>query len=432
MIERYSLPDMSRIWTDETRFRRMLDVEIAVAQTMAEAKLIPAASARNITKKAGFDVAEIRQIEKVTKHDVTAFLKSVGKRVGADARFVHKGLTSSDVVDSGFVLQIRDAMTLVIARTKTLREIVKKRSIEFKKTPAMGRTHGIHAEPTTFGLKLLLYYEELGRHIVRLDAALENISFGKLSGAVGTCASNGPSLEKRALKRLGLKTAPVSTQVLQRDRHAEVMSAVAVLGATLEKLATEIRHLQRTEVREVEESFSEGQTGSSAMPHKKNPVNCERVAGLARVLRGNLVAAIENVALWHERDISHSSVERVIFPDSFLLIDFMLDEMSRVVKNLRVYPLAMMANIQKTRGLVFSQRLLTACIERGMPRFDAYKIVQELSMKVWDGPHYDLKSLASADPRIGKILGRKDIGQIFELNAFLKHVDAIYKRSLKP
>ena len=431
MIERYSLPDMSRIWTDENRFRRMLDVEVAVAQTMAEAGLIPSQSARNIAKKAGFNVAEIREIEKVTKHDVTAFLKSVGKRVGADARYVHKGLTSSDVVDSGFALQICDALRLLIAKTEKLRAIVKKRAIEFKNQPAMGRTHGIHAEPTSFGLKLLLYYEELGRNLVRLRAALDVISVGKISGAVGTCASNGTGLEEKALKKLGLKTAAVSTQVLQRDRHAEVIGAVAILGATLEKLATEIRHLQRTEVREVEEAFSAGQTGSSAMPHKKNPVNCERVAGLARVLRGNLVAALENVALWHERDISHSSVERVIFPDSFGLADFMLEEMSAIVKNLKVYPERMLANIARTRGLIFSQRLLTALIEKGMPRFDAYKIVQELSMKVWDSRGLDLRGLVVTDARLKKFFDKKQVDAIFDLNAFLKHVDAIYRRSLK-
>lgn len=431
MIERYSLPAMSRLWTEEARFRRMLDVEIAAAQSMAEAGQIPRKSSQNIAKKAGFDVEEIRRLEKETKHDVTAFLKSVGKRVGKDARFIHLGLTSSDVVDSGFSLQIRDALDIILQKTAKLRAVAKEKSLKYKDTPAIGRTHGVHAEPTTFGLKLLMYYQEFGRALTRLEAAKKNISFGKLSGAVGTNSSVSLAIEKKTMDRLGLQVAPVSTQVLQRDRHAEVMAALAILAGTLDKLATEIRHLQRTEVREAEENFTEGQTGSSAMPHKKNPVNCERISGLARVIRGNLVAAIENIPLWHERDISHSSVERVIFPDSFGLVDFMLEEAIRILSTLRVYPQRMLANIALTRGLVFSQKLLLALIDKGMTRFDAYKIVQDLSMKVWNSDSADLPTLARLDKRLKGVLTDKEVSKIFDMNGHLKHVDDIFRRALK-
>jgi adenylosuccinate lyase len=431
MIERYSLPQMAGIWSEENRFRRMLDVEIAVAATMADAGLIPRSAAAKIKKKAGFDVAEIRRFEKVTRHDVTAFLQSVGKRVGRDARFLHLGLTSSDVLDTGLSLQIRDALDLVLGKARALKDLLRQKSLRYKDAPIMGRTHGVHAEPTTFGLKLLLFYEEVRRGVVRLEAAKDVISYGKISGAVGTNATVSPTVEQNALRRLGLKTAPVSNQVLQRDRHAEVMAALAILGATLEKIATEIRHLQRTEVREVEEGFAEGQTGSSAMPHKRNPVNCERVAGLARVLRGNLAAALENVALWHERDISHSSVERIIFPDSFALADFMLEEMGRILESLRVYPGRMMENIAKSRGLVFSQRLLLALIEKGVPRFDAYKSVQALAMKVWESEVLDLATLARLDRRVRSKLSSEEIDRVFQLDAYLKHIDGIYRRVLK-
>jgi adenylosuccinate lyase len=434
MIDRYSLPEMNRIWTEENRFRRMLDVEIAVVEAMAEKGIVPKASAANIKKKASFKVSEIHEIEKVTKHDVTAFLKSVGKSIGPDARFVHMGITSSDVLDTAVSLQIVQSLDMILVRTKTLQATVKKLALKHKLTPAMGRTHGVHAEPTTFGLKVLLYYPELGRAIGRLENARKTISVGKISGAVGTYAGLSPALEKSALGRLGLAAAPISTQVLQRDRHAEVMSALAILAATLEKCAVEIRHLQRTEVREVEESFSEGQTGSSAMPHKKNPVNCERVTGLARLVRSNLMAALENVALWHERDISHSSVERVIFPDSFLAVDFMLSEMDRILANLKVYPDRMMATIKGNRGLTFSQRLLTASIKKGLARFDAYAIVQRIALQVWNAPAASgdtMESLARSDERLKKLFTDKEFKTIFDLNAYLEHVDAIFKKALK-
>lgn len=433
MIDRYSLPEMSRIWTEENRFRRMLDVEIAVVQAMADKGLVPKTSAANIAKKASFKVSEIHEIEKVTKHDVTAFLKSVGKSIGPDARFVHMGITSSDVLDTAVSLQLVESLGLIIEKTKALRAVVKKLAVKYKMTPVMGRTHGVHAEPTTFGLKILLYYPELGRNLARLEAARKTISVGKISGAVGTYAGLSPALEKAALGKLGIAAAPISTQVLQRDRHAEVMSALAILAATLEKCAVEIRHLQRTEVREVEESFSEGQTGSSAMPHKKNPVNCERVTGLARLVRGNLQAALENVALWHERDISHSSVERVIFPDTFLAVDFMLSEMNRILANLKVYPERMMATIRGNRGLTFSQRLLTACIKKGLGRFEAYEIVQRLALRVWNASDdsENLEALAREDGQLAKLFTDKEFSVIFDLKAYLEHVDAIFAKAGK-
>lgn len=432
MIDRYSLPEMNRIWTEENRFRRMLDVEIAVVEAMADKGIVPRKSAANIRKKASFKVAEIHEIEKVTKHDVTAFLKSVGKSIGPDARFVHMGITSSDVLDTAVSLQIVQSLDIIIKKTRVLQAAVKKLALKHKMTPAMGRTHGVHAEPTTFGLKMLLYYPELGRDLDRLEHARKTISVGKISGAVGTYAGLSPALEKLALGKLGLAAAPISTQVLQRDRHAEVMAALAILAATMEKCAVEIRHLQRTEVREVEESFSAGQTGSSAMPHKKNPVNCERVTGLARLVRSNLQAALENVALWHERDISHSSVERVIFPDSFLAVDFMLSEMDRILTNLKVYPERMMATIKGNKGLTFSQRLLTASIKKGLARFEAYEIVQRIALKVWNSadPKETMESLARSDERLKKLFTPKEFTAIFDLKAYLQHVDAIFKKSL--
>ncbi len=429
VIERYSLPQMSGLWTDKSRFQHMLDVEIAACDAMADAGLIPKKSAANIRKKSGFNIAEIRRIEAKTKHDVTAFLQSVGRRVGDDARFIHKGLTSSDVLDTALSIQVLKALDLIIDRTKKFQSVLKKQSLRFKDTITMGRTHGIHAEPTTFGLRLLLYYEDMKRALDRLERAKDVMSYGKLSGAVGTHAAFSPAMEKRTLKKLNLKAAAVSTQVLQRDRHAEVMSALALLAASLEKIAIEIRHLQRTEVREVEESFSKGQTGSSAMPHKKNPVNCERVSGLARIVRTNMLAAYENIALWHERDISHSSVERVIIPDSFALTDFMLDEMTRIITNMRVYPERMLRNIQNNRGLIFSQRFLLALIDKGMARFDAYSIVQELAMRVWNEESNNLRSLAELDPRVSKLFKKSDLDKIFDLSAYLKHVDAIYGKA---
>lgn len=421
---------MGNIWTEENRFRVMLKVEIAACEAMASIHLIPKKSAQIIRKKASFNISQINQFERVTKHDVTAFLKSVGLSVGPDARFVHKGLTSSDVLDTALSLQIREGLDLLIANVKELTLILEARALEYQDTPMIGRSHGVHAEPVTFGLKMLLFYEEFRRNLVRLEAARKVISVGKISGAVGTYANIDPRVEERALKMLTLAVAPVSTQILQRDRHAEVLTTLSIFGGSLEKLATEIRHLQKTETLELEEPFAEGQTGSSAMPHKRNPVNCERIAGLARVLRGNALAALENIALWHERDITHSSVERVILPDSFILAHFMLREMIAVLKGLQVYPKNMMENIWKTRGLIFSQRVLLALVDKGLPRETAYKIVKLNSMRVWNDKHLNLKDLLLEDKEINARISDKEIEALFKLDYHLKHVKTIFKRVL--
>lgn len=430
MINRYTLPEMGDIWTEENRFKTMLEVEIAACEAMAELNQIPKEAAKKIRKSASFKISQINAYELVTKHDVTAFLKSVGDSVGAEARFVHKGLTSSDVLDTALSLQMREGMGLLQKSCTELLVLLKKQAVKYKETPMMGRSHGVHAEPVTLGLKFLLFYEEFRRNLGRLDRARDAISVGKISGAVGTYANIDPRVEELAMKILELAAAPVSTQILQRDRHAQVLAVLAIVGGSLEKLATEIRHLQKTETLEVEEPFSEGQTGSSAMPHKRNPVNCERVAGLARVLRGNALAALENIALWHERDITHSSVERVIIPDSFILAHFMFREMIAVVKGLQVYSDNMMDNIWKTRGLIFSQRVLLALIDKGLSRDGAYKVVQKHAMKVWKDKKTDLKTLLLADKEVTAKFSKKEIEALFDLDYHLKHVNTIFKRVL--
>jgi adenylosuccinate lyase len=430
LISRYTLPEMGKIWTEENRFSTLLDVEIAACEAMAALKLIPKKSALNIRRKAAFKVSQINNYEKVTKHDVTAFLKSVADHVGPDARFIHKGLTSSDVLDTALSLQIREALDLLIQTTEELLGILKKQALKYKNTPMMGRTHGVHAEPITLGLKFLLFYEEFRRNLARLRRAHEAISVGKISGAVGTYANIDPRVEEKALKILKLKVAPVSTQILQRDRHAQVLAVLAIVGGSLEKLATEIRHLQKTEALELEEPFSEGQTGSSAMPHKRNPVNCERVSGLARVLRGNAVAGLENIALWHERDITHSSVERVVFPDSSILTHFMLREVIAILKGLEVYPKNMLENIARTRGLIFSQRVLLALIDKGLSREAAYRIVQKSAQRVWKDKRLLLKDVLLAERQVSGRFSGKEIEALFNLDYHLKHVGTIFKRVL--
>jgi adenylosuccinate lyase len=431
MISRYTLPEMGKIWNEENRFRVMLEVEIAACQAMAALGLIPKSAAVKIRSKAAFKLSQINEFEKVTKHDVTAFLKSVGLTVGKEARFIHKGLTSSDVLDTALSLQIRQALGLLVEDTDDLIAVLRKSALKYQKVPMIGRSHGVHAEPITLGLKFLLYYDEFRRNLKRLETAVEVISVGKISGAVGTYANVDPRVEQKTLSILGLGTAPVSTQVLQRDRHAEILTTLAILGGSLEKLATEIRHLQKTETLEVEEPFAEGQTGSSAMPHKRNPVNCERIAGLARVLRGNALAALENIALWHERDITHSSVERIILPDSFILADFMLREMIAVLQGLNVYPENMMENIWKTRGLIFSQRVLLALIDKGLSRDEAYKIVQRNAMRVWKDKRLNLKDLLFEEKAVTARFSRAEIEKLFDLDYHLKNVGTIFKRVLK-
>jgi adenylosuccinate lyase len=427
MITRYTRPQMGRIWEAENRYAKWLEVEIAACEAMAEEGIIPRDAVDNIKEKAGFSVARILEIEEETKHDVIAFLTNVEEYVGPDSRYIHLGLTSSDVLDTSFALLLREALTLIIADVKDFMAILRERAMEHKKTVMVGRSHGIHAEPITLGLKLAVWYSEMNRNLKRLEDALDVISFGKLSGAVGTFANIPPAVEARACKKLGLKAAPISTQIIQRDRHAQVFATLAIVGGTLEKIAVEIRHLQRTEVREAEESFSKGQKGSSAMPHKKNPIGSENISGLARLIRGNALAAMENMPLWHERDISHSSVERVIGPDSTILMDYMLNRLGNIVRNLVVHPENMRENLEKTGGLIFSQQVLMRLAEKGLERQKAYVMVQRNALQVWQGKT-PFKKLLLADQEIGKYLSKEEIERIFDLSYHLKHVDDIFKR----
>jgi adenylosuccinate lyase len=427
MISRYTRPQMGRIWETENRFAKWLDVEIAACEAMAEEGLVPKQAVKNIKKKARFDVDRILEIEEKTKHDVIAFLTNVAEYVGPDSRFIHMGLTSSDILDTSFAMLLKEAMTLIIEDVKGFTSVIKERAFEHKNTVMIGRSHGIHAEPITFGLKLAVWYAEMKRNLKRLEAALDTISYGKLSGAVGTFANVSPGVEAFACKKLGLKPAEISTQILQRDRHAEYFAALAIVAGTMEKIAVEIRHLQRTEVLEAEEPFEKGQKGSSAMPHKKNPIGCENITGLARLVRSNATAAMENMALWHERDISHSSVERVIGPDSTILIDYMLHRLSRIVKNLVVYPDHMTENLNKMKGLIYSQQVLLKLADLGLDRQEAYEMVQRNALKVWDTGR-EFQSLLLEDKEIRKHLRKKEIEQIFSLDYHLKHVDDIFER----
>jgi len=427
MIDRYTLPEMGRIWSEESRLAHWLKVELAVCEAMAEAGTIPKEALAVIRRKASVDPARVRAIEEKVRHDVIAFLTAVGEAVGPEARFIHLGLTSSDVLDTATAMQMAQSADLIVAKVETLRAALKTRAAEHRRTPMIGRTHGIHAEPTTFGLKMALWYDEMGRALARMKTARQAAAVGKISGAVGTFAHLSPAIEESVCRSLGLTAAPISTQVVQRDHHAEFLFALAMIAASLEKFATEIRHLQRTEVREVEEPFGSGQKGSSAMPHKRNPVTCEQVCGLARVVRGNLLAALENVALWHERDISHSSVERVILPDSAILVHYMLDRFTWVVEGMRVDPARMKANLEASHGLVFSGTLLLALTKRSASRDEAYAAVQEAAMKCWEtGQPY--KDLLLADRRIAAALDRKTIDEAFDLERHLRHVDAIFER----
>jgi len=427
MIERYTNPEMGSIWTDEHRYQTWLDVEIAVCEAWARLGKIPPASLKVIKEKAGFDARRIDEIEKVVKHDIIAFLTSVAEKVGPDSRHIHLGLTSYDVVDTALSLLLRRSLLQVRKRLVALRKILKREAVRHKKTVCMGRTHGVHAEPVTFGFKVLVWYAEIGRHIERVDRAAETIGVGRISGSVGTYIHLDPRVEVLALKRLGLEPAPVSTQVLQRDRHAEVMGVLALIASSLEKFAVEIRHLQKSEVLELEEPFTKGQKGSSSMPHKKNPVRCERISGLARLVRGNLHVALENIPLWHERDISHSSAERVIFPDSFILADYLLTETIGIIGNWIVHKDRMRANIDATRGLVFSQSVLLALTRKGLTREDAYQIVQRNTLKAWNG-NLDFRALIEADLEAGKHLSPAEIAACFSLDPYLEKIDYIFER----
>ena len=434
MIERYTRAAMGRIWTEENKYTCWLKVESAASTVLAEDGVIPAAAAEAIAAKASFSVARIQEIEAEVKHDVIAFTTAVAeslKNQGLDAesRWLHYGLTSNDIVDTAQALQIKEASVLISAGLDALLAVLKRRAIEFKHTPTIGRTHGIHAEPTTFGLKLLNWYAEMERNVARFNAAAEDMRVGKLSGAVGTFGHLQPEHEERICAALGLKPAPVATQVIQRDRHAAYISTLAILGSTLDKIAVEIRHLQRTEVREAQEYFSEKQKGSSAMPHKKNPITSEQISGLARVLRANSQAALENIPLWHERDISHSSVERVIFPDSTILADYLLAKTTDLIDRLLVYPARMQRNLESTGGLIFSGQLLLDLAEAGMMREDAYRLVQGHAMRAWK-EDLVFRDEVALDPVITSSLSEEKLKKTFDYTRQLGNVDAIFKRVL--
>ena len=427
MIPRYSRPEMARLWSDDSRFGAWLKVEIATTEVLAEKGVVPREALAAIREKARFEVARIDAIEKEVQHDVIAFVSNVAENVGPEGRWLHYGLTSSDVVDTALAMLMRDALDLIGKDVDALLAAVKARALEHKHTAMIGRTHGVHAEPMTFGLKLALWHAELERHRRRLANARATIAVGKLSGAVGTFSHLGPDVEEAVCERLGLRPAAIASQVLQRDRHGEVMATLALVAASLEKFATEIRALQKTEVREVEEPFKAGQKGSSAMPHKRNPVGCEQVTGLARLVRANALAAFENVALWHERDISHSSVERVIVPDSFLALDHMLQRFTSIVTGLKVHPDRMRRNLELGRGLVFSGQLLLELTAKGQRREDAYRIVQGHAMAAWE-TEGDFKKRVEDDPEVQALLKPAEIAEVFRLERYLSHVDELFRR----
>lgn len=430
MIPRYTLPEMGKIWEDEFKFRTWLMIEILACEARAELNEIPKEDVEIIKSKADFDVEKVLEIEKTTKHDVIAFLTNVAEYVGPASRHIHYGMTSSDILDTTLSYQMKSAGELLLKKLLNLKTVLKKRALEHKNTICVGRSHGIHAEPTTMGLKFALWYEETKRNISRLKRAIEIISVGQISGAVGTFEHLSPKVEEYVCKKMGLFPASVSTQVIQRDRHAEFITTLSIIGATLEKISIEIRHLQRTEVLEAEEYFSKGQKGSSAMPHKRNPIVSERITGLARVLRGNAMASIENVALWHERDISHSSVERIVVPDSCIALDYMLDLMIKLVDNLLIYPENMITNLNITRGLVFSQSVMLKLVSKGITREEAYKIVQASAMDVWTDKSKSLLEELKKSAEVKKYISDVELTEIFENKNMLKNVDFIFSRTV--
>jgi len=429
VIPRYTREEMGRVWSDANRYQKWLDVELAAADTLAEAGQVPREAAALLRSRAKVDVARINEIESRVKHDVIAFTMAVGESVGdpSAARWLHYGMTSNDVVDTAQALLLRDASRIIERDLVLFGEVLDLRAHEFQHTPQIGRTHGIHAEPITFGLKIANWFSENQRNINRFRQAAGEIAFGKISGAVGNAAHLGTEIEEKICRRLNLAVTRVASQVISRDRHAHYLSALALIAATLEKIALEIRHLQRTEVREAEEPFGGDQRGSSAMPHKRNPVTCEQICGLARLVRSNMMAAYENVALWHERDISHSSVERVILPDSTILVDYMLNKMTAIVSQMRVFPERMLRNLNSTQGLVFSGQLLQDLVEKGMPRDEAYKAVQENAMAAWESDS-SFRDRVAKDPHIAKILSAKELEYTFDLNRQLRSVDKIFNR----
>jgi len=427
MIERYTRKQMGEIWTLKNRFQKWLEVELAVCEAMAEEGLIPYDAAERIKEKASFSVERILEIEKETRHDVIAFINNVAEYIGPDSKYLHMGLTSSDILDTSFAMLLRDATLIIIDGLKRLMQAIKEKAFQYKYTPMIGRSHGVHAEPITFGLKLSVWYSDMKRNMKRLEQALDVISYGKISGAVGTYANIPPQIEERVMKKLGLKRPEISTQIIQRDRHAQYFTTLAIVASSIEKIAVEIRHLQRTEVLELEEPFGKGQKGSSAMPHKKNPILCENLSGLSRIVRANAIAAMENVALWHERDISHSSVERIIGPDSTILVDFMIHRLKEVIEGLVVHPENMMRNLELTKGLIFSQQIMLSLMKKGIERQRAYDMVQRNALKVWnEGGQF--KDYLLRDQEIMEYLSSQEIDELFDLKTHLRYVDYIMQR----
>jgi len=428
MISRYSLPEMSRIWQQQNKFQKMMEVEVAACQAHAKRGKIPKKALADIQKKAKFDLASIEALDKKTNHDVAAFVENLQDNIGPGGEYVHMGLTSNDVTDTALALQMKDAADIIIDDLIAFKDVLAKKAKLYRNTAMIGRSHGVHAEPITFGFKMAIFFEETKRNIERMEQARENISVGKISGAVGTFSNLEPQVEDYVCKKLKLRPAPISNQVLQRDRHAQYLAAIAITGATLEKLATEIRGLQRTEVLEAEEYFSKNQKGSSAMPHKRNPITCEKICGLARLLRSNAHAAMENISLWHERDISHSSVERVILPDSTILIDYMLRTMTQLIKHLVIYPENMQKNLKKTGGLIFSQRVMIELIKAGLTREQAYRLVQKHAMNTWKEGK-DFKEALLNDKEVCKLLKPYMINKCFELDYYLRNINVVLKRT---
>ncbi|HEY9790547.1 MAG TPA: adenylosuccinate lyase [Candidatus Obscuribacterales bacterium] len=428
MIDRYTRPEMGAIWSDHSKFSAWLDVEIAVCEAHCELGKIPPEAVADIKAKAGFDVQRVKEIEEEVKHDVIAFLTSVAEHVGDNSRFVHLGLTSSDVIDTALALQVREASNIIKRDLQELHDAILELARKHKHTITVGRSHGIHAEPTTFGLKMAVWLEEVRRHQIRFEQAVDMMMVGQFSGAVGTYSNIDPEVERLTCQRLGLKPAPVSTQIIQRDRHAQFICALAQIGCSLDKFATEIRHLQRTDVLEAEEPFTAGQKGSSAMPHKRNPVGSENICGLARLLRGNALVAMENVALWHERDISHSSAERVIFPDSTILLDYMLVRFTKIIKNLVVYPENMQRNMDVFGGVIFSQAVLLKLVDKGMSREEAYRLVQRNAHSAWNTSDGNFKQNLLKDPDVKAKLSDAEINEIFHADTYLRNVDTVFAR----
>jgi len=430
MIQRYSRDELAKIWSDENKFRIWLNVEILACEAQCKLGNLPAKSLSVIKNKAKFDTKRVLKIEETVKHDVIAFLTNVAEYVGIDSRFIHMGMTSSDVLDTALSVQLKQAGEIILKDLLKLNSVLKKKALKYKNLTMIGRTHGIHAEPVTLGLKFALWYDENNRNIKRMKDAVEIVSVGQISGAVGTYEHISPKVEEYVCKKLGLKSTKISTQILQRDRHAQFLSTLAIIASCIEKYATEIRHLQKTEVLELEESFTKGQKGSSAMPHKKNPIVSEQLSGLARVIRGNSLAALENIPLWHERDISHSSVERIIMPDSTILLDYMINKFISLVDNITVYPQNIKKNLELTKGLIFSQTLLLKLIQKKMKREDAYKIVQSIAMKCWE-TKVEFRKLVEESKEAMKFLNNKDLQEVFDYKKSQKSIDFIFKRVFK-